>query len=174
MRVLLVSLLAALWMASAPAAAQEQEIESHSRNNLLVDLAIDHIDITAGFNGSDIILFGSKSMDGDIAVTVRGPERDMVVRKKDQIAGAWLNRRSVLFEGVPVFYAYALSAPAGDLASKEFLAAHGIGISEAKLKPAENYRSADNLGDFRKALIRNRIAKKLFPAAPEKVIFQGT
>ncbi len=53
----------------APCFAQEPG------QGLTVDLASDHVDITTGFNGTGLELFGVKPEGGDIAVVVSGPKR---------------------------------------------------------------------------------------------------
>ena len=92
---------------------------AHAAEALLsVDLAEDHVDITTGFTGSRVVLFGIKETPGDVAVTISGPDRKMVVRRKEQVFGLWINRKSAEFLDVPVYYDYALSRPEKDIDRK--------------------------------------------------------
>src|SRR5580698_5947823 len=56
---------------------------------LVADLSNYRIDIDSGFNGTRIFLFGARNDNGDIAVVIRGPQKDYIVRKKKEIAGLW-------------------------------------------------------------------------------------
>ena len=52
-------------------------------NQFAVETAHDHIDITVGFTGSSIELFGDRRDPGtDIAIVVEGPEKDVTIWKK--------------------------------------------------------------------------------------------
>src|ERR1700743_721080 len=78
---------------------------------VVADISNYRIDIDAGFNGTRMFLFGARNDNGDIVIGVRGPQKDYIVRKKEQIAGRWINRDRMKFFGVPDFYAIAASRP---------------------------------------------------------------
>ena len=46
---------------------------------LVVDLSNHLVAITTGFTGTKVLLFGAVEDEGDVIVTVRGPDQDMVV-----------------------------------------------------------------------------------------------
>ena len=70
---------------------------------LVGDLSNYRIDIDSSFNGTRIFLFGVRNDIGDIVVVVRGPRKDYIVRKKEEIAGVWVNGERMKFYGVPDF-----------------------------------------------------------------------
>jgi uncharacterized protein (TIGR02186 family) len=148
---------------SAPLNAQDQL--------LAVDLAEDHVDITTGFNGAHLTLFGVQEEAGDIAIVITGPEEEMVVRRKEKIAGIWMNRKSMTFENVPVFYSYALEKPEKDMAPPERLMENRIGMASLRFMPEERKTKPEELKTFQDALIRNRQAQRAFPQKPEKITF---
>ncbi len=137
---------------------------------LTVDLAERHIDITTGFNGARLSVFGVREQAGDIAVVVRGPEREMVVRRKDPVMGVWLNRKSVTFDDVPVYYDFALSRPESRLASPATLEAKGIGFDSLHFV-APGWEDEETLGRFREALIRNKQTEGHFPLNQKNITF---
>ena len=69
------------------------------------------IAVTAGFVGTKLLLFGAIDDEGEVAVVVRGPEGPMVVRRKERVAGIWINRAQARFAPVPLFYWVATSRP---------------------------------------------------------------
>ncbi len=134
-----------------------------AQDNISVDLATDHIDITTGFNGARLSLFGVREGAGEVAVVVRGPARAMTVRERERILGAWMNRRWVTFDDVPVYYAYATSVPENELASPDVLKANGIGFNSLQFQSG-SWAGKDQREDFRAALIRNRQSAGLIAA----------
>lgn len=118
-------LLPTLLTAPRPAAGQD----------LAADLSSHLIAISASFTGARVVLFGAIEEAGDIAVVVRGPTEQMVVRRKDRISGVWMNRASMTFAGVPSFYRVASNRPLEEFAQTAALERHGIGLDYLRLEP---------------------------------------
>ncbi|MGH1398827.1 MAG: TIGR02186 family protein [Alphaproteobacteria bacterium] len=138
---------------------------------LTVDLAEDYVDITTGFNGAHLVLFGVKNAGGDVAIVIRGPEKDMTVRKKSRVVGAWMNRSSLRFKDVPVFYDYALSVPDEDMLSADVREDAEIGVKVLDFDVAEGDVSSVQKQGFLKALIRNKTLEKRFPEKAREITF---
>ena len=136
---------------------------------LVGDLSNYSIDIDSGFNGTRIFLFGARNDNGDIVVVVRGPGKDYIVRKKEQVAGIWVNRERMRFYDVPDFYAVATSRSFDDMNATGLL--HKLGIGQANLLPAAT--ATNHVQDFSDAFFRYQLGHKLYMKAPEKVSFMG-
>jgi hypothetical protein len=78
---------------------------------LTADLSSHVIGITTGFVGATLVLFGATERSGDIVAVVRGTPGDLVVRRKERIAGVWINGSSAVFHDAPSFYAIAATRP---------------------------------------------------------------
>src|SRR5687767_9721209 len=76
---------------------------------LVADLSNYRIDIDSRFNGTRIFLFGARNDNGDIVVVVRGPSKNYIVRRKEEVAGIWVNRDRMRLFDVPDFYTVASS-----------------------------------------------------------------
>ncbi|MFP4313946.1 MAG: TIGR02186 family protein [Alphaproteobacteria bacterium] len=159
MRILAVLL--ALLLFSASVYAQER---------LTIDLAKDRVDITTGFDGAELVLYGVKDKNVDVAVSIEGPLKTTVVRKKGQVFGAWMNTLSMTFENVPGFYAYALSKPESSF-KPNVLKAHNIGLNALFFEPADAPPQQENIKLFQEAMIRNKQTQQLFPLNAQPVIF---
>ena len=151
------------WL-TLPAAASEP---------LIADLTSHLIAITTGFTGTNVVLFGSTDGAGDIIVVVRGPERDTIVRRKSRVAGLWINKRQVTFTSVPSYYAVFSSRPLDEIAPPNVQALHQIGLTNLHLGVVEGKRSADEIANFRAALIRDRQRDGLFGDTVGHVSFLG-
>ena len=141
------------------------------KNLLAVDLMQDHVDITTGFNGAYLSLFGVQKEPGDIVITVTGPLRTTIVRQKDRALGIWMNRRSVKFRNVPFYYNYALANTEKNPADINVLKEYMLGLDGLALMPEAPIEDEILLTSFRQGLIRNKQALKLFPLKPEEIHF---
>ena len=144
---------------------------ARSQETLVVDLSENVVAITTGFVGSSLLLFGAAEGPGDIVVVVRGPLVDAVVRRKERVAGVWVNRSEMTFEDVPEFYAVASNRPMDEFLSKDTRQAYQLGIDYLDLRPA---KASDETEDFRAALIRNKQRQALYQTQPGNVQFIGS
>lgn len=138
--------------------------------NLNIDLSERSIDITTGFNGAKIVVYGTRRGEGDVAMVIRGPEQSIVVRRKSRVLGVWMNSQSMRFNDVPGYYALALSRPAESIAPLSVLRRYNIGIDAMEFDAADS-SDAGTTGTFREALIRTQQMKGLFPMEPGAVNF---
>jgi len=139
-------------------------------NPLTIDLARDHVDITLGFNGAQLVLFGTKKREGDVAVVIRGPEVPAVVRRKDQVVGVWMNTKSVTFRNVPVYYDVALSRKEEDIGAAQTLKDNKIGLNTLDFRP-DSSADTELVGAFQEALIRSRQVQGYFPLESKRINF---
>ena len=136
---------------------------------LLVDISPQIIEVDSGFSGTTIILFGVKSLPGDIIITLRGPEAPTIVRRKRRVAGIWINRDSVAFRGVPQFYALASSRPINMILDTNGLTRNQIGSDHILLNTIWS-RTSDEVRAFRKAVRRARTKEELYAPFIGKVV----
>ena len=128
---------------------------------VVADLSKYVISIDSGFTGTDVLLYGAVEDEGDLVVVVRGPTERVVVRRKEQIAGIWMNRDSVEFEDVPTYYTVTSNRPLEDIAPLNFRVLHQIGLDALRLTAVGDL-SDDEVAPFREALIRNRVRDGLY------------
>lgn len=137
---------------------------------LVADLSDHLIAISTAFVGTDVVLFGTSDGSGDIVVTVQGPRQNLVVRRKSEIAGIWVNRESLAFQRVPSYYAVASSAPLDQIARPDVLARHELGVDHLQLTPVDATGvEAREIATFRQALVRNKQRQDLYSSAPAPV-----
>lgn len=147
---------------------------SCSAKSLSVELAADHIDITTGFSGAKVEVFGHrKDMFTEVAITIRGPEKTATIWQKAKFLGAWINRYSVSFKNVPLYYNYALDQ--GQLSrSASLLDKNGIGVEALFLKNLTDMSSTiANAEIFKEALITDKKKKGLYPTKAQPIKFMN-
>ncbi len=139
---------------------------------LVADLSVYHIDIDAGFTGAQIFLFGARNDNGDIVVVVRGPEKNFTIRKKERIAGVWMNTDHMTFRNLPDFYALASSKSLDQIKRGALFQQLGIG-TDALLHPPEDPAAQAQFTMFSDALMRYQTERRLYPQNVGTIQFMG-
>ncbi len=83
------------------------------------------VSIGATFDGKSILIYGAAAREEkppswprlQVIVTVQGPVQPIVVRKKERVAGIWVNRGWVAYDSAPSFYAVMTTGALGDILS---------------------------------------------------------
>jgi uncharacterized protein (TIGR02186 family) len=101
--------------------------------DLVSGISQDIIQITSNYTGTDIVVFGAieqaqNAQGRDIVVVVRGPDEPLTVRRRDRIAGVWVNSDAARFEGLPAYYYLASTQPIDHIAPPQSLGRYGVGI----------------------------------------------
>jgi uncharacterized protein (TIGR02186 family) len=119
---------------------------------IITDLSERKIDINANFTGKDILLYGTRVEAGQVVVVIRGPGGDFMVRKKERVAGMWINTGSAKFYNVPQFYRIASSRELTKLEAEKLLQELEIGFQKDKFKHKSKLEEAD-IDAYKKALV---------------------
>ena len=135
----------------APATAQ----------SIVADLSTREVAISTGFTGAELLLFGATEGFGDIVVTVEGPKRDEIIRRKERVAGIWVNGTSVTFENAPAYFRTAASKPLNEIASLQVLQKLQIGSGRIALT-TRSQGTAEGLRNFRDAFVRSKKRQALY------------
>jgi len=157
------ALLALLLLIAIPAHAQD----------LVSGISQDIIQITSSYTGTNIVVFGAienatSGQSRDIVVVVRGPDEPMTVRRRDRIAGVWVNSDAARFEGLPAYYYLASTEPIARIASREALARYGIGLQALKPSAIGSHHDPE---PFRQAAIRYHTRVGLYAESPGSIDF---
>ncbi len=132
---------------------------------MVADLSRHLVAITTVFSGTDLVLFGAlRQEQGRVAVVVRGPRRDVRIRRRTRVGPFWLVTREVRFRDVPAFYAVLTEPPAsGEAPGEPVRAALGLDLEEmiARLQ-VEGTVGRRELAEFRAALLRKKRERGLY------------
>ncbi|MFZ5608104.1 MAG: TIGR02186 family protein [Pseudomonadota bacterium] len=148
---------------------------------LVSDLSERRIDIRTQFAGADLMLFGAigrasgldLGADFDIVAVVRGPQARALVRRKEPVLGVWVNRAAVLYQTAPGYFAMAATRPLEEVAGRDLMTIHQIGLDHLLLSPATpGGLSPSDMRAFRSGLIEHRAREGLYQTmtAPIEVL----
>lgn len=159
--------------AALPGTASAQQ---RAAPRLITDLSQSRVDIEYTFAGADIMLFGAidrtaslRNRQLDLVVVVRGPSHPLTVRKKERVAGVWLNTRSVRFHTTPSYYAISSTRPIEDIVDAKTAAIYEFGIANLHFSPASTERSSQEIQEFQQGLVELRQRGGLYVENPTGV-----
>jgi uncharacterized protein (TIGR02186 family) len=163
----------------------KREQQPGAKESVEADVSARNIAVTSNFNGTEIVVFGA--VDGsqqpsaesgyyDLIIVVEGVPSRMVVRRKSNVAGLWLNTSSVIFDNVPSYYAVASNRPIDEIATEEFRSLHGIGLHHIRFTPAVGQSqplSNADIKEYRDAVVRLKQHGRLYVESPFGAGFTG-
>ncbi|PJJ80663.1 uncharacterized protein (TIGR02186 family) [Brevirhabdus pacifica] len=156
--------------AEAPPTAAESkpEKEESAPETIVASLSQNRVSITASFDGSEILIFGAvkrerPAPDGPlhVIITVSGPSMPTTVRRKERVAGIWVNTDAVEIDAAPSFYAVSTTAPLPEILSEVSDLRHRISIERAIRSVGAPATITDSPA-FTEALIRIREKQDLY------------
>jgi uncharacterized protein (TIGR02186 family) len=168
------------------AAKELRRQQPGAKESVEADVSARNVAVRADFNGVEIVVFGAvdnsqqpspESGYYDVIIVVEGVPARVIVRRKDDVAGLWVNTTSVTFDNVPSFYAIASTRPLEEVAPDEFRTLYRIGQNHLRLLPAfaqAHALSNQNLEEFRQAISRLKQRAGLYIQAPFAVQFTGS
>ena len=149
---------------------------------LVVSLSNHRVQITSSFAGEDLVLFGTVEPDSgttalrksyDLVVTVTGPRETFRTRRKERVAGIWVNVDSREFVRVPSYLAILSNRPVGEIANAETMRRLQIGLDNFLLPQRIGPDIADTVRDdpYRVAFVRLESEQGLYRESPTAVTF---
>lgn len=164
---------------------------------LTVNMTAHQISITSNFTGATITLFGAiqkiaepvpvphpltlvpirsdEARVDDVIVVIKGPPEDVTVRRKERIAGIWINNDSVTFQDVPGFYFVASTRAIADIVDDTLRSQNEIGAEYLSLLTDAATQAAASEAEidiFRTALLRRKTVAGLYGINEEGVELQ--
>lgn len=146
-------LLALLLILAAPLAAEE----------VVLGLSHDQVSISTDFDGTEILIFGAIKREEpipegaplEVIIALAGPQQPLTVRRKERVAGIWVNTEAVEVDHAPSFYAVATSGPWNEVISDVEDLRHKISIPRA-IRSVGAPMTVQHPQDFAAAVVRIR------------------
>jgi uncharacterized protein (TIGR02186 family) len=163
----------------------KREQQPGAKESVQADVSARSVAVTSSFNGIEIVIFGAvdnsqqpsaESGFYDVMIVVEGVPGRIVVRRKSNVAGLWLNTSAATFDLVPSYYAIASTRPIDEIASEEFRASHGVGFQHLRLTPAFGQTQAlstEDVEEYKRAIVRLKQKQGLYIQDNFSVAFIG-
>lgn len=144
---------------------------------VVAGLSQTRVAITTNFGGSEILVFGAIKRDQppptfpplEVVVVVEGPREPVEVRRKNRVAGIWVNTEAVQIDSAPVFYAIATTDRLFRTISHTEDLRHRISIVRG-IRSVGAPPEIEDTARFTDALIRLRLQDKLYRSQEGSVV----
>jgi uncharacterized protein (TIGR02186 family) len=164
--------------------ADEPRMVPEPEESVQADVSTRNVAVTSSFTGTEIVVFGAIDNSRqaspeaglyDVVIVIEGVPSNVTVRKKDRVGGIWLNTDSTTFESVPSYYAISSTRPLEEVAPEATLIGYEIGFDHVRMEPGGKgpRPSAQDLRDFRNAVVRLKVKDGLYVSEPHGVAFIG-
>jgi len=150
------------------------------REALNIGISSTEIAIVPDFAGTDVTVFGAiENVDlallakggYDIVVALEGPRDRIIMRRKERVAGIWINRHSVVFEAMPESYSMASTRDIEKIAHSGELVTHSVGLPRARIVPSSFSGRAEDVALYRDAFLKLKEGSRLYQTNPGGVKF---
>ena len=166
-------------LAGAQAQAAKEAPVTPAGEEVQSDISTRDIAIESNFTGIEILLYGSIDFSQtpspetgayDVIMVIRSPVQPLILRRKERMAGIWVNGPGEIYPAAPGFYAALSTRPFRAITSDETLKKLRIGFGNLDLG-----QTASNASDerFRSALIRLKEKQRLYQEHDDGVSFVG-
>jgi uncharacterized protein (TIGR02186 family) len=155
------------------------------RESVQADVSTRSVAVTSSFTGTEIVVFGAVDNSRqtsaeaglyDVVIILEGAGTEIVVRRKSNIAGIWVNTQSLTFVSVPSYYAIASTRPLDEIAAPNVLNENDIGFQHVRMSPVQGWETGLTTADlqvFRDAVIRLKMRDGLYTRDEYDVTFIG-
>ena len=79
------------------------------------DISENNIKIETNFIGKEVIIFGILNDDQETIMTIKGPDKNAVIQKKERILGFWFNTKQITYNQIPSIFFIASSNEIEDI-----------------------------------------------------------
>ena len=128
------------------------------------DISEDNIKIETNFNGKEVIIFGILNDDQETIITIKGPEKNAIIQKKERILGFWFNTKKITYNQIPSIFFIASSNNIEDILPTSTIIKEELSFNyllENKLSQ-RNFISDVSLDTWKNNFVRIKKSKNLF------------
>ena len=128
------------------------------------DLSDHNIKIETDFVGKEIIIFGILEDNQETLITIKGPEKNSKIQKKERILGFWFNTKQITYNKIPSIFFIASSAKIKDILPISTLIKEELSFDyllENKISQ-RNFISDTSLETWKENFVRIKKNKNLF------------
>jgi uncharacterized protein (TIGR02186 family) len=147
---------------------------------LITSISSSRVLITSSFSGAELVLFGAIERDGatvsrsgsfDVVLVVKGPSTAFVVREKMQTGLIWANAAQRKYADIPSYLAVNSSRPIADVTTEQLRERFQLSLVDLVAAKGGPALAALEPQKFHSALIRLKIAEKLYQTNDKGVVF---
>ena len=136
---------------------------------LISGISSNEINVDTEFKGAQILLFGAKNDAGDVVISVRGPRKNFIISKKENLLGVWFNGERIKFKNSYGFYSLFSTYNDGEMIQQD-LNEYELGKNNIQFE-IQNNLSPSKINEFRIQLVELLEQKNLYPISTKPIDF---
>ena len=136
---------------------------------LISGISSNEINVDTEFKGAQILLFGAKNDAGDVVISVRGPRKNFIISKKENLLGVWFNGERIKFKNSYGFYSLFSTFNDGEMIQQD-LNEYELGKNNIQFE-IQNNLSPSKINEFRIQLVELLEQKNLYPISTKPIDF---
>ena len=128
------------------------------------DISENNIKIETNFIGKEVIIFGILNDNQETIMTIKGPEKNAVIQKKEKILGFWFNTKKIIYNEIPSIFFIASSNSIKDILPASSIIKNELSFNyvlENKTSQ-RNFISDVSLETWKNNFVRIKKSKNLF------------
>ena len=128
------------------------------------DISEDNIKIETNFTGKEVIIFGILNDGQETIMTIKGPQKNAVIQKKERILGFWFNTKQITYNEIPSIFFIASSKNIEDILPASTIIKEELSFNyllENKTSQ-RNFISDVSLDTWKENFVRIKKSKNLF------------
>ena len=128
------------------------------------DISENNIKIETNFIGKEVIIFGILNDDQETIMTIKGPEKNALIQKKERILGFWFNTKKITYNQIPSIFFIASSNEIEDILPTSTIIKEELSFDyllENKISQ-RNFISDISLDTWKSNFVRLKKNKNLF------------
>lgn len=128
------------------------------------DISENNIKIETNFIGKEVIIFGILNDDQETIMTIKGPEKNALIQKKERILGFWFNTKKITYNQIPSIFFIASSNEIEDILPTSTIIKEELSFDyllENKTSQ-RNFISDISLDTWKSNFVRIKKSKNLF------------
>ena len=128
------------------------------------DLSEKEIHIQTDFKGKEIIIFGILQKNHNTIISIKGPNKDARVLKKERLLGFWFNTQRVIYKQIPSLFFIASSAPIKEILNQESIIKEKLYFDELLINTItqRDFIDQKSLKEWNNNLINIKISNNLY------------
>ena len=128
------------------------------------DISENNIKIETNFIGKEVIIFGILNDDQETIMTIKGPEKNAVIQKKERILGFWFNTKKIIYNEIPSIFFIASSNNIKDILPASSIIKNELSFNYLleKKTSQRNFISDVSLDAWKNNFVRIKKSKNLF------------
>ena len=138
------------------------------------DLSDKEIQIQTDFNGKEVIIFGLTDPELDTILTIKGPNKDTQVSKKERFFGFWFNTKKIIYKDLPTIFFIASSSPIKEILTNETIIKKSLYFDEMTInlitKRNFNFNKKNKPEIWSKNLIQLKKTSNLYKEYDLKIV----